>query len=41
MHLLVAALIALGTLVLLAYAACREAPRRPMRARARGRHTHL
>jgi len=40
MHLLIAALLALGTLVLLAYAACREAPRRAVRARTRDRHAH-
>jgi hypothetical protein len=39
MQLVVSALIALATLVLLAYAACREAPRRPARARTRRRYT--
>lgn len=35
MSLLIPALIALATLLLLAHAACREAPRRPAHARAR------
>ena len=35
MYLLICALIALATLVLLAYASCREAPRRPLRLRHR------
>jgi len=35
MHLIVSALVALATLVLLAYAACREAPRRRVRVRSR------
>lgn len=36
MHLLICALIALATLMLLARAACREAPRRQVRVRTRG-----
>ena len=35
MQLLISALVALATLVLLAYVSCREAPRRPVRIRAR------
>ncbi|MCX7513541.1 hypothetical protein [Frateuria sp. STR12] len=35
MYLLTSAVIALATLVLLAYAACREAPRRRVRVRHR------
>jgi hypothetical protein len=35
MHLLISALTALATLVLLARAACREAPRRQLRVRPR------
>jgi hypothetical protein len=35
MHLLISALIALATLMLLAHAACREAPRRQVRVRRR------
>jgi hypothetical protein len=41
MQLVASALIALATLVLLAYAACREAPRRPARVRTRQRHIGL
>jgi hypothetical protein len=44
MQLIISALIALATLVLLARAACREAPRRPARARRDrrlGRHIGL
>ena len=41
MQLIVSALIALATLVLLGYAACREAPRRPARIRARRRYPGL
>jgi hypothetical protein len=41
MHLVLSGLIALATLVLLAHAACREAPRRPARLRPRHRHTRL
>ncbi|MGN2245737.1 hypothetical protein ACFWZ3_03490 [Frateuria sp. GZRR35] len=40
MHLILSSLIALATLVLLAYAACREAPRRQVRVRAR-RDRHI
>jgi hypothetical protein len=40
MHLILSALVALATLVLLAYAACREAPRRHVRVRAR-RDRHI
>ena len=41
MQLIVSALIALATLVLLAYAACREAPRRTARIRTRRRYPGL
>jgi hypothetical protein len=41
MQLVASALIALATLVLLAYAACREAPHRPARVRTRQRPTGL
>jgi hypothetical protein len=41
MQLVASALIALATLVLLAYAACREAPRRPARVRTRQRPVGL
>jgi hypothetical protein len=40
MPLILSALVALATLVLLAHAACREAPRRQVRARAR-RDRHI